>query len=85
MLRKDLDTNGDLLEEFLVKVGFGVQNVSSQSEETVRRVAKDLWQYYPDAAALLINHRYVDDLAKSTDSKEQSQLLAKQTSSILKP
>ena len=50
----------------------------------MRRVAKDLWQEYPDVAGLLINPRYVDDLAKSTDSKEQSQLLAKQTSSILK-
>ena len=84
LLRRDLDPNGDLLEAVLVKLGFGVQSVSSQSEETVRRVAKDLWQDYPDVAALLINHRYVDDLAKSTDSKEQSQLLAKQTSSILK-
>ena len=68
LLRRDLDPNGDLLEAVLVKLGFGVQSVSSQSEETVRRVAKDLWQDYPDVAALLINHRYVDDLAKSTDS-----------------
>ena len=84
LLRKDLDPKGEIQEAVLVKLGFGVQSVSSQSEETVRRIATELWEDLPHVAALLINNRYVDDLAKSTDSQEESRELANDTSAVLK-
>ena len=84
LMREKLDPNGKLLEAVLVKLGFGVQSVSAQSEETVRRLAKDLWDTFPAVAELLIRKRYVDDLAKSSKSKEESMKLIEDTSKILK-
>ena len=72
-----------LQEAVLVKLGFGVQSVSAQSEEAVRRVAKDLWASYPSVAKLLTKRRYVDDIAKSTNSKQESLQLTQDTSMIL--
>ena len=57
--------------------------MSAQSEETVRRVAGELWDKFPAVAALLILRRYVDDIAKSTKSKHDSLQLTVETSKIL--
>ena len=84
LLREDLDPSGKVLEAVLVKLAFGVQSVSAQSEETVRRVANELWDTFPMVATLLIKKRYVDDLAKGTKSKEESLKLTMETSQILK-
>ena len=84
LLRENLDPEGKLLEAVLVKLAFGVQSVSAQSEETVKRVARELWDTFPKVAALLIRKRYVDDIAKSTNSTEESKKLTEETSRILK-
>ena len=84
LLRENLDPEGDVIEAVLVKLAFGVQSVSAQSEETVRRVAKDLWDTLPVVANLLTKKRYVYDLAKGTNSKQDSMNLAKLTSDMLK-
>ena len=84
LLRQDLDPEGNLLEAVLVKLAFGVQSVSSQSEETVKKVARSIWLQNPDVASFLIRQRYVDDLAKSCTSKAESIKLIEDTSSILK-
>ena len=73
LLRQNLDPTGELLEAVLVNLGFGVQSVSAQTEEIVRRMAKELWEFYPEVAALLIKKRYVDDMAKATKSKQETQ------------
>ena len=83
LLRKNLDPEGELLEAVLVKLAFGVQSVSAQSEEAVKRVAKELWETFPQVAFLLIKRRYVDDLGKSTNSKDESMELIKKTSEVL--
>ena len=84
LLRENLHPEGTLQEAVLVKLAFGVQSVSSQSEETVKMLAKDLWKDNPDVANLLTSKRYVDDLAKSSVSREISVKLTKDTSEILK-
>ena len=83
LLRENLDPDGKLLEAVLVKLGFGIQSVSAQSEETVRRIAVELWDSFPKVALLLLYRRYVDDLAKSTNSREESTKLIQETSKIL--
>ena len=83
LLRENMDPEGELLEAVLVKLGFGIQSVSAQTEEIVRRMAKELWEFFPEVAALLIKRRYVDDMAKSTKSKQESMKLIEQTSKIL--
>ena len=84
LLRKNLDPSGHLLEAVLVKLAFGVQSVSAQSEEAVKIVARELWESFPDVAALLIKFRYVDDIAKSTNSLHESLKITADTSTILK-
>ena len=83
LLKENLDPKGDLLEAVLVKLGFGVQSVSAQTEEIVRRMAKKLLDTFPEVAALLIKRRYVDDMAKSTKTKQESLYLIQKTSEIL--
>ena len=83
LLRESLDPDGEILEAVLIKLAFGVQSVSAQSEEAVKRVARDLWADHPDVASLLIKGRYVDDIAKSTNSLEESMQLTSNTSRIL--
>ena len=84
ILGKDLDPTGQILEAVLVKLAFGVQSVSAQSEEAVKVVARNLWDNFPDVASLLIKFRYVDDIAKSTNSIEESLKITANTSTILK-
>ena len=84
LLREHLDPEGELLEAVIVKLAFGVHSVSAQSEETVRRVANELWNTLPEVASMLIKKRYVDDVGKSTNSREQSLKLIHETSKILK-
>ena len=84
LLRKDLDPCGEIVEAVMVKLIFGIQSVSSQCEETVRRMAKGLWEELPHVANLLINSRYVDDIAKSTNSEQESMKLTSDTTSVLK-
>ena len=83
LLRENLDPKGELVEAVLVKLGFGVQSVSAQSEEIVRRLANQVVKSFPEVASLLTKRRYVDDLAKSTKSKQDSMKLIEQTSLIL--
>ena len=84
LLRENLDPDGNILEAVLVKLAFGVHSVSAQSEEAVRRVAKELWDTFPEVAFLLIKRRYVDDIGKSTTSKEESKKLIVKASEVLK-
>ena len=83
LLRRNLDPTGELLEAVLVKLGFGVQSVSAQTEEIVRSMANELWETFPEVAALLIKRRYVDDMGKGTKSKQDSIKLIEQTTKIL--
>ena len=84
LLRENLDEDGHILEAVLTKLAFGVQSVSAQSEEAVRRIADQLWDTYPRVAFLLIKRRYVDDVGRSTMSREDSSLLIQKTSEVLK-
>ena len=84
LLRENLDTNGEVLEGVIVKLAFGVQSVSAQSEEAVQRVANELWETYPDVAHLMIKRRYVDDVGKSTMSREEAVSVIADSSRFLK-
>ena len=84
LLREELDPDGKVLEAVHVKLGFGVHSVSAQSEEAVKRIASDLWKSASATASLLVANRYVDDIAKSTKSKEESLSMTKQAADILK-
>ena len=59
LLRENLNLDGQILEAVLVKLAFGVQSVSAQSEEAVRRVAMDIRSKFTKVASLLIHRRYV--------------------------
>ena len=83
LLREQLNPSGELLEGVLVKLAFGIQSVSAQSEEAVKRVAQDLWTDYPKVASLLTKNRYVDDIAKATNSIDESLSLTNDVSKIL--
>ena len=84
LLREDLSPSGDLIEAVLVKLAFGVQCVSAQSEEAVKKIANELWDTDAAVASLLLKLRYVDDIAKSTNNFKDSKLLTSRTSEILK-
>ena len=84
LLRESLDKNGDLLEAVLIKLAFGVQSVSAQSEEAVKRVAEQYSQEFPDVASLLTKKRYVDDVGSSSMSESESLFLINKSSEILK-
>ena len=84
LLRENLDQDGQILEAVLTKLAFGVQSVSAQSEEAVRRIGNELWDFSPDVAFLLISRRYVDDVGRSMMSKQDSLLLIDKTSEVLK-
>ena len=83
LLKKDFEPAGEVLEAVLVKLGFGVQSVSAQTEEVIRRIATELWDTLPEVAALLIKRRYVDDMAKGTNSRSESVSLIEKTSKVL--
>ena len=84
LLRENLDLKGDVVEGILVKLAFGVQSVSAQSEEAVKRVAKNFCNPDSDVAKLLTQGRYVDDVGKSMMLRSDAVKVIKDTTEILK-
>ena len=83
-MREILDIEGDVIEGILVKLAFGVQSVSAQSEEAVKRVTNNFCNPDSDVAKLLTQGRYVDDVGKSMMLRSDAVKVIKETTEILK-
>ena len=83
LLKKNLDHNGTLLEAVITKLIFGVLSVSSLSEEVIRKFALTIENEHPEVAKFLLRFRYVDDLGRCTEEKEDAPIIANRTAELL--
>ena len=83
LLREGLELDGKLQEAVITKLIFGVLSVSSLSEEVVRQFALSIEHEYPEVSKFLIKFRYVDDLGRSTETKEDAAIIAYKTAELL--
>ena len=83
LLREGLEPDGRLKEAVIIKLIFGVLSVSSLSEEVVRRFALSIENEYPEVAKFLLKFRYVDDLGRSTVTREEAPIIAIETADLL--
>ena len=83
LLRENLEPDGRLIQAVITKLIFGVLSVSSLSEEVIRKFAEHIKEDYPEVYAFLIKYRYVDDLGRSTRSREEAHAVADLTSNLL--
>ena len=83
LLREGLEPDGRLKEAVIIKLIFGVLSVSSLSEEVVRKFALSIENEYPEVAKFLLKFRYVDDLGRSTVTREEAPIIAIETADLL--
>ena len=83
LFKENLESNGKLREAVVTKLIFGVLSVSALSEEVVRKFAISIKNEYPEVSRFLTQFRYVDDLGRCTNSKEESLVIASKTAELL--
>ena len=83
LLKENLHTDGKLIEAVITKLIFGVLSVSSLSEEVIRKFALTIEKDHPQVSKFLTHYRYVDDLGRSTETKDEAQAIAFKTSELL--
>ena len=83
LLREDLNPNGRLIKAVIVSAIFGVCSSGGQSEEVIRQFCELIRIDYPDVVRILLERRYVDDILKSVESREEALDIIKKTEEAL--
>ena len=72
VMKKDLDPNGDVIDAVITTLIYGVSCVSCQTEEASGKIATNCRKEHPKAADCIEKSRYVDNLLKSFNSREEA-------------
>ena len=63
--RENLQDGEDVLEAVITTLIYGVNAVSAQSEEAMKRLANDFKERFPNITKLLLGGRYFEDMGES--------------------
>ena len=72
-----MDPNAKVLEGVIRSLIYGVRSVSAQTEVLINMIAEKILTEHPQVALFLVRCRYVDDMAKGTQSHDECQYLIK--------